>query len=263
MKNAITALRQFMQQHGLSACLIPSSDPHLSEYLPGHWQARQWLSGFTGSMGTLIVTQDFAGVWADSRYWEQAEKELAGSGITLVKVETAASVQHLDWLAATLTAGQTLAVDGDVLGQGAARALQQALAARGITLKTDLDPVAAIWAERPALPGAPVYEHLAPQASETRADKLARVRAAMHRHGCSHHWLSTLDDIAWLLNLRGSDVSYNPVFLAHLLLDKEHATLFVGAGKIDAALATRLATDGITLAPYPEAKAVLAALTAG
>ncbi|MGL6070975.1 aminopeptidase family protein P, partial [Craterilacuibacter sp.] len=147
--------------------------------------------------------------------------------------------------------------------QGAARALQQALAARGITFKTDLDPVAAIWAERPALPGAPVYEHLAPQASETRADKLARVRAAMHRHGCSHHWLSTLDDIAWLLNLRGSDVSYNPVFLAHLLLDKEHATLFVGAGKIDAALAARLATDGITLAPYPEAKAVLAALTAG
>lgn len=260
MSPALTRLRQHMAALGLDACLIPSSDPHLSEYLPEHWQARQWLSGFTGSMGTLIVTHDFASLWADSRYWTQAEQQLAGSGVSLVKIETAASTQHLDWLASQLRAGQVLAVDGDVLSQGAARALKQALSRSGVVLNTALDPVAAIWSERAALPNAPVYEHLPPAACESRADKITRVRSAMVTQGANCHWLSTLDDIAWLLNLRGSDVSYNPVFLAHLLLRHDSATLFVGAGKLDAALVARLATDGVILAPYAQAKAALAAL---
>ncbi len=260
MNPALTRLRQHMAALGFDACLIPSSDPHLSEYLPGHWQARQWLSGFTGSMGTLIVTPDFAGLWADSRYWTQAEQELAGSGVSLVKVETAASTQHLDWLASQLRAGQVLAVDGDVLSQGAARALKQALSRSGVMLHTALDPVAAIWSERAPLPNAPVYEHLPPAACESRADKITRVRSAMAAQDANCHWLSTLDDIAWLLNLRGSDVSYNPVFLAHLLLSRDSATLFVGMDKLDAALVARLAADGVTLAPYAHAKAALAAL---
>ncbi|MGL6046227.1 MAG: aminopeptidase P family N-terminal domain-containing protein, partial [Vogesella sp.] len=112
----LAALRQTMQQQGITACLIPSSDPHLSEYLPGYWQGRRWLSGFHGSVGTLIVTRDFAGLWADSRYWVQAEAELAGSEIQLMKIQTVASPLHLDWLAANLVSGNVLAVDGDVLG---------------------------------------------------------------------------------------------------------------------------------------------------
>lgn len=259
----LAALRQHMQQHGITACLIPSSDPHLSEYLPGYWQGRRWLSGFHGSVGTLIVTQRFAGLWADSRYWVQAETELAGSEIQLMKIQTVASPLHLEWLAANLTSGDVLAVDGDVLGLAAARALQAALDKAGARLRTDLDPLAAIWADRPALPAAAVYEHLPPFASTPRRAKLAAVRAAMQQHGADAHFLSTLDDIAWLFNLRGADVNYNPVFISHALLRHDGATLFVGAGKIDATLAATLAADGITVADYHAAKPALAALPAG
>jgi Xaa-Pro aminopeptidase len=242
--------------------LVPSADPHLSEYLPERWQTRQWLSGFTGSMGTLVVTVDKAAVFADSRYWVQAEAELAGSGIELVKIPTGASALHIDWLAAQVPAGRTVAVDGQVLGLAAAQALKTALDRAGVLLRTDLDPVDAVWPERPGLPPQPVYEHQAPHAPLPRAAKLAQVREAMARHGATHHFVSTVDDIAWITNLRGSDVSYNPVFLAHLLIDAQRATLFVAEGKVDAALAARLAADGVALAPYAQAGAALAALSA-
>ena len=257
-----TQLREELQRLGVYALLVPSADPHLSEYLPERWQARQWLSGFTGSMGTLVVTVDQAAVFADSRYWVQAEAELAGSGIELVKIPTGASSLHIDWLAAQVPAGRTVAVDGQVLGLAAAQALKATLDRAGVLLRTDLDPVDAIWPERPGLPPQPVYEHLAPYAPLPRAAKLAQVREALLRHGATHHFVSTVDDIAWITNLRGADVSYNPVFLAHLLIDARQATLFVAEGKVDAALAARLAADGVTLAPYAQAGAALAALSA-
>ncbi|WP_374513086.1 M24 family metallopeptidase [Niveibacterium sp.] len=258
----IEALRAALRRHGVDACLVPSADPHLSEYLPEYWQARQWLSGFTGSMGTLIVTTEFAGVWADSRYWVQAEAELAGTGITLMRIPTGNSSQHVDWLAANLPEGGSLAVDGSSLGLAAAQQLRAAFGPRAITLRADLDLVAEVWADRAALPAAAVYEHLPPHAATSRADKLAGVRAAMRTHGANWHFLSTLDDIAWLFNLRGSDVSYNPVFIAHALIGTDTATLFVGAGKVPAALAERLAADGVRLADYNAAPAALAALQA-
>jgi Xaa-Pro aminopeptidase len=255
-------LREELQRLDVHALLVPSADPHLSEYLPERWQTRQWLSGFTGSMGTLVVTVDKAAVFADSRYWVQAEAELAGSGIELVKIPTGASALHIDWLAAQVPAGRTVAVDGQVLGLAAAQALKTALDRAGVLLRTDLDPVDAVWPERPGLPPQPVYEHQAPHAPLPRAAKLAQVREAMARHGATHHFVSTVDDIAWITNLRGSDVSYNPVFLAHLLIDAQRATLFVAEGKVDAALAARLAADGVALAPYAQAGAALAALSA-
>ena len=255
-------LREELQRLDVHALLVPSADPHLSEYLPERWQTRQWLSGFTGSMGTLVVTVDKAAVFADSRYWVQAEAELAGSGIELVKIPTGASALHIDWLAAQVHAGRTVAVDGQVLGLAAAHALKTALDRAGVLLRTDLDPVDAVWPERPGLPPQPVYEHQAPHAPLPRAAKLAQVREAMARHGATHHFVSTVDDIAWITNLRGSDVSYNPVFLAHLLIDAQRATLFVAEGKVDAALAARLAADGVALAPYARAGAALAALSA-
>ena len=258
----IDQLRDELQRLGVHALLVPSADPHLSEYLPERWQTRQWLSGFTGSMGTLVVTVDKAAVFADSRYWVQAEAELAGSGIELVKIPTGASALHIDWLAAQVPAGRTVAVDGQVLGLAAAHALKTALDRAGVLLRTDLDPVDAVWPERPGLPPQPVYEHQAPHAPLPRAAKLAQVREAMARHGATHHFISTVDDIAWITNLRGSDVSYNPVFLAHLLIDAQRATLFVAEGKVDAALAARLAADGVALAPYARAGAALAALSA-
>lgn len=259
----IDRLREVLTAEGVQALLVPSSDPHLSEYLPGRWQGREWFSGFTGSMGTLVVTVDQAALFADSRYWVQAEAELAGTGITLEKIPTGNASAHVDWLASHVPAGATVAVDGQVLGLAAAQSLKTALDKARIVLRTDLDLLDRVWPERPALPAAPVYEHRAPHAPVPRAAKLATVRQGMARHKATHHFVSTVDDIAWITNLRGSDVSYNPVFLAHLLIDAGSATLFVGDGKVDATLRAALAADGVQLAPYAQAPQALAALPAG
>jgi len=258
----ITRLREVMHEAGIAAVLVPSSDPHLSEYLPAHWQGREHFSGFTGSMGTLVVTTTQAALFADSRYWTQAVTELAGSGIELVKIPTGAALHHIDWLAREVPRGGVVAVDGAVLGLAASQALRNALNAAGVTLKTDADVLAGAWAERSALPQARVYEHVAPYATQPRAAKLAQVRAAMKAAGATQHFVSTVDDIAWITNLRGADVDYNPVFLAHLLIGADAATLFVGAGKVDAALAARLAADGVAVAVYADAGRALAALPA-
>ncbi|MGZ5205236.1 MAG: aminopeptidase P family protein [Caldimonas sp.] len=259
----IERIREVLRAKGCAAALIPSSDPHLSEYLPERWQGRQWASGFTGSVGTLALTLDRAALFADSRYWVQAEREIAGSGIELVKTPSPAATHHLDWLCRHVARGAAVAVDGDVLGLAAARQLQSELERYGIRLRSDLDVLAAAWPERPSAPTARIYEHLAPEATEARSDRLARVRAAMREAGASHHFVSTVDDVAWLLNLRGADVSFNPVFLAHLLVDADAATLFVAEAKVDAALRAALARDGVALAPYEQAGAALAALPAG
>ena len=258
----LAALRAALQQHQLAAYIVPSSDPHLSEYLPERWKGREWLSGFTGSVGTLIVTADFAGLWADSRYWSQAEAELAGTGIVLMKIPAGNSLQHIDWLAQTLQPGHVAGADGAVLGLAGARLLEQAVQARGATLRTDLDLFVQVWSDRPELPAQAVYEHLPPHATMTRADKLAQLRLAMQAAGAGWHLLSTLDDIGYLFNLRGADVNYNPIFVAHALVGLQHATIFVAGGKVPADVIAALAADGVHLAPYANAAPALAALPA-
>ena len=258
----IERVREALRRHGFAAVLVPSSDPHLSEYLPERWQGRQWLSGFTGSMGTLVVTLEHAVLFADSRYWVQAERELAGSGIVLERIPTGPSTRHVEWLVAHVARGATVGVDGNVLALAAATALRRALEDAGVALRADFDVLDEVWPDRPGLPAAPLYEHRPPEAPLARTVKLAQVRAAMADAGATHHFVSTLDDIAWLLNLRGADVDYNPVFLAHLLVTVHGATLFVGPGKIDAALARTLADDGVQIEAYEAAAAALAALPA-
>ncbi|MET3130151.1 Xaa-Pro aminopeptidase [Oxalobacteraceae bacterium GrIS 1.11] len=253
-------LRQAMREHHIDALIVPSADPHLSEYLPARWQGRAWLSGFTGSAGTLIVGADFAGLWTDPRYWSEAETALAGTPCQLMKLSSAASVLYIDWLASHLKPGQSVAVDGNVLGLATARLLAPALAARGVALRTDLDLLEQVWSERPGLPDAAVFEHTPPHACASRAAKLTELRAAMAHHGADSHVISTLDDIAYLFNLRGADVPYNPVFLAHALIEAGRATLFVADGKVASALRAALAEDGVALAPYADAAAALAAL---
>jgi Xaa-Pro aminopeptidase len=265
----LAALRTHLATSGLTACLVPSSDPHLSEYLPERWQGRQWLSGFTGSSGTLIVSSTQAAVFTDSRYWEQAEAELAGSGIDLVKVDGPVLPAYTRWLAGLPkpTAHQTmpavLGLDGTVMGLAQTQALQDALKALGWTLTTNVDVLQAIWPERPGLPTAPVFEHALPYASTSRTDKLAQIRAAMHKAGATHHWIATLDDLAWALNLRGADVDYNPVFLGHLLLGVETALLFVAPGKVPEPLLAALRQDGIDVRPYDQACSALSQLPQG
>ncbi len=259
-RGRIDALRTALRTHGLAAWIVPSADPHLSEYLPERWQGREWATGFTGSAGTLVVTADTATLWVDSRYWTQAEVQTAGAGIEVMKIAGASSPGHVEWLGACLPPGSVVGADGAVLSLAAARSLQEKLGPREIALRTDLDLLDDVWPQRPGLPAAAVYEHPAPFAPTSRGDKLAHVRAEMVSAGVQAHFVSTLDDIAWITNLRGSDVPYNPVFAAHLLITADDAVLFVGEGKIAPALGEKLRSDGVRLAPYGEAADAMAAL---
>src|SRR5690606_32721463 len=205
---------------------------HMSEYLPSHWQARAWLSGFAGSAGTLVLTSDFAGLWTDSRYWEQAENGLRGSGIVTMRAGSTDVPGVSEWLADNLREGATIAVDGLTLNVQTRRQWEKALQPRRMRLRTELDLVGRVWTDRPPLPRAPIYQHLPPFACRSRIENIGAVRQAMAKRGADWHWMSSLDDIAWTLNLRGSDVSYSPVFLAHALLSMDAVQLFVAADQV-------------------------------
>ncbi|OHV08781.1 aminopeptidase P family protein [Kushneria phosphatilytica] len=257
----LAALRDAMHAHGFDGWWIPSSDPHISEYLPEHWQGRAWLSGFDGSVGTLVVTQHAAGLWVDSRYWVQAEAQLAGSGIELMKLQPGQAQAPMHWLAGELERGTTVGCDAAVVSLTQARQLEATLGGRGIRLRTDRDLLDEIWPDRPALPQAPVYAHPEQYVSTSRRDKLTELREAMRAHGADWHLLSTVDDIAWLTNLRGADVDYNPVFLAHMVIGRDRATLFIAPGKLDEPLRRGLVDDGIEVADYQAVSGYIAALS--
>ena len=257
----IDNLRQALVKQDLTAIIVPSADPHLSEYLPEYWQARQWLTGFTGSVGTLVVTADFAGLWTDSRYWVHAADQLDGTGISLQKLAPG-QPNHIDWLAEHLAEGDSVAVDGNVLSIAEQDRLLDGFDASDITLITDRDVLTDIWADRPALPTAKLYKHDEQFVAQSATSKLAAVRAGMEEVGATHHLLSSLDDIAWLTNLRGADVDYNPVFLAHMLIDAEKATLFIDDNKVSSEIRKSLKDSGITLADYEAVQDALGTLTA-
>ncbi len=249
-----------MRELGVHAWLIPSADPHLSEYLPAYWQIRQWLTGFTGSVGTVVVTQTFAGLWVDSRYWDQAEKELADSGVVLRRTTANPDSTHISWLACSLDSDAVLSVDGRALALEASDALIEALPT-AVTLRLDLDIAQQIWSDRPPLPQQFIWALPQAFAGQTRAEKLAKVREHMQAKHTNHHFVSTLDDIAWVLNLRGSDVAFNPVFLAHLLIGPTQSVLFVAPETLSTALKTALADDGVMCAPYAQAMLAVANLS--
>lgn len=260
IQDRIDTLRQTIAAQDLTAIIVPSADPHLSEYLPEYWQARLWLSGFTGSVGTLVVTADFAGLWTDSRYWVHAAEQLQGTGISLEKLAPG-KPNHIDWLAEHLVEGDSVAVDGNVLSIAEQDRLLDAFDASDITLITDRDVLAEIWTDRPALPSASLYSHDESFVAQSATSKLAAVRAGMAEAGATHHLLSSLDDIAWLTNLRGADVDYNPVFLAHMLISDDSATLFVDNSKASADIVNGLEDSGIKLAAYEDVQEALGTLT--
>ncbi len=252
-------LRREMERHGLSAWIIPTADPHLSEYLPEHWQARRVFSGFDGSAGTLVLTETQAQLWTDSRYWEQAALQLSGSGIELCK--QIPSRHYIDALADMLPVQACAGIAPDMLSLSVRRRFQAAFADKGIRLCCDKDIAADIWADRPPLPKQPVYLHQAACVGADAADKLAQIRQEMAREGADFHLISSLDDIGWLCNLRGSDVPYNPVFLAYLLIGREHAVLFADSEKFGEAELARLHEAGIRLCRYEDVGSALAELS--
>ncbi|MDO4450583.1 MAG: aminopeptidase P family protein [Moraxella sp.] len=245
----LDAIRAILTAHNISALIIPSSDPHLSEYLPEYWQGMSWVSGFTGSAGTLVITLDNAGLWTDSRYWVQATLQLDGTSINLHKI-TKDTPSYARFLADTLPQGASVAIDGAVLSLSEHKNLSATFDPKNITLITDLDILGEVWQERPNLPISPIYPHQREFTDLTTLDKLTNIRHAMTRSGADYHFISSLDDIAYITNLRGGDVDYNPVFLSHLLISHQHATLFVDETKLTADAHLVLHEAGITICPY-------------
>lgn len=258
----LQALREQMQFQSVQASIWPTSDPHLSEYLPDRWKSRQWLSGFVGSAGLLVVTADWAGLWTDSRYWEQAAKELEGSGIQLQRAGEAGVPEPANWLAEHLPAKSRVALDSQSVSAQSLLAWQKATQEQELEWVLEADLLSPIWMDRPAAPVGQVVQHLPPFACRTRQENLSSTRAAMQEQGAHWHLLSALDDIAWTLNLRGSDVSYNPVFLSYLLIGPDQAFLFVDSEKLSAGIQEALALDGVQVQGYGELPSFMRALPA-
>jgi Xaa-Pro aminopeptidase len=259
----VEALRESMRTAGLSAYVIPSSDPHQSEYPPAHWKTRQWISGFEGSAGTVVVTLEQAGLWTDSRYYLEAEEVLAGTPITLFRAGQPEVPQYIDWLSRNLDPGSRVGFDAAVLSLETARSLERGLAPADVETVASEDLLDALWEDRPGLPDAPAELVEESTFGETRSEKLARIRAAMGEHGAGAHLIATLDDIAWVLNLRGGDVPYNPVALAYLAVETEAAVLFMDPAKLSDYDRSSLRRDGVTLRDYEAVWDYLAGIPQG
>lgn len=259
----LAKLRLAMQAQGVDAYIIPSSDPHISEYLPERYKCIAWASGFTGSAGTLVITQGFAGLWTDGRYFVQADEQLAGSGFVLVKLKMQGAAEYADWLANELAEGSVVAFDGKLASVAIAQTVLDTLLPKGMTVRGDVDLLEELWDNRPALPTAPAYLIDESTTGEPAVSKLRRVRDAMTRKGAQAHLVSSLDDVAWLLNIRGSDVPCNPVVLAFLLFEAERVSLYIDGQKLSEGDKERLAEAGVLVAPYGRVEAALANLPAG
>lgn len=251
-------LRELMRYQHVDALIVMSADPHMSEYLPDYWKARQWLSGFSGSVGTLVVNQNFAGLWADGRYWVQAEQQLIGTGFELQKLTSDESSTHLAWIEKNLQPESVIAVNGHSLSIQQFKAIEHTARINNYKLETQQDLVGEIWLNRPELPSKKI--HLMPEGLNalSRKEKIQAIRETLASKNIASHFISSLDDIAWILNARGQDVEYNPVFLSHLYISAKQSILFIDAEKVDVSIQQALAADGIEIRNYEDTAKFLA-----
>ncbi len=258
----LAALRAEMKRAGIQAAIIPQADPHMSEYIASHWQARRWLSGFSGSAGTLVVpAEGHARLWTDSRYFLQAAEQLEGTETELMKEGLPGTPSIEAWLAEELPAGAAVGVDAMLMSVGALRGLRTALKARGIRLDTMFDALPAIWTDRPALPKCAVFVHDEQYAGLSAASKIADALDGARAHGADALFVSALDQVAWLLNIRSRDVRYNPVATAYVYLGPEGNILFIDADKLDADVQAYLKGQGVETRPYTAVKTFIIGLS--
>lgn len=232
IQEKIAHLRKIMEREGLDAYIVSGSDPHNSEYLPQAWQQREWISGFTGSFGTVVITMDDAGLWTDTRYFIQAEAQLSGSGIRLHKLRIPGAVDYPEWLAATLEQGKRVGMDGFCMTAEEVENLKEILTARGIELVGKTDLLGEIWLDRPALPASPVYLLEDKYTGESCQNKLEAVRQELDQHNADYFLFSCLDEIAWLYNIRCHDIDYNPVAISYAIVGREKSWLFIKREKL-------------------------------
>lgn len=248
--NKLENLRTIMKKYQQDAFIAMSADPHMSEYLPDYWKIRQWLTGFTGSVGTIVVTQDFAGLWVDGRYWVQAEQQLENTGYVLQKQTPDPASTHLAWLSQHLAKDAKISVNGNTISTQQYSALSALAIEHNFFIQTNLDLIDEIWTERPALPLQPIWQMADDLNAQTRLEKITALRHKLIQKKATGHFISALDDIAWILNCRGRDVEYNPVFLAHLYIDHSRTVLFIDDAKLSTEMQQRFALDNIEILPY-------------
>ncbi|PTX21393.1 Xaa-Pro aminopeptidase [Pontibacter mucosus] len=249
-KERLAAIQSQMRGEGVSAYIIPSADPHISEYVPDRYKCIEFASGFTGSAGTLVITPDTAHLWTDARYFVQANEQLEGTGFELAKLRVQHAPEYIDWLAERLPAGATVAFDAKLISVGLAQQLEAQLAPLGIHINSDRDYLDPIWQNRPDLPSAPAFLLGEDVVGESLESKLERVRAALKKYRADYHLISSLDDMAWLFNMRGSDVKCNPVVLSFALISQDKAMLFIDTAKFSEEDQARLRKAGVELETY-------------
>ena len=247
----IEALREVMKREHLAAFIFPSTDPHQGEYVPDHWKGREFISGFNGSAGTAVVTMTSAALWTDSRYFIAAEEQLRGTEFQLMKLKMPGTPTIAEWIGKECAAGAEVALDGWCSSVNAVKELIADLRQQGgITLRTNLDPLAQIWTDRPVIPEHVVEIFPLQYAGESCHEKIARIRQALRQKHADGMLMSALDDIAWTLNLRGTDVHCNPVFVAYLLISSKAVTLYINKVKLTPEVETYLKAEGVGVAPY-------------
>ena len=253
IQQRIERLRDVMRREHLGAFVIPSTDPHQSEYVADHWKSREWISGFDGSAGTAVVTLDSAALWTDSRYFLAAERQLHGTEFQLMRLKIEGTPTVAEWIGRACGAGTEVGIDGWCSSAAEVRLLVAELRQQGgLTLRTNLDILSRIWTDRPPIPQNKVEIYPMPCAGEAAHDKIRRIRQALRERHADGLLMAALDDIAWTLNLRGTDVHCNPVFVSYLLISSKDVTLYVNKVKLTPAVEAYLKAEGVGVAPYED-----------
>ena len=261
IKERIHALRMTFRPNNIKAFIIPSTDPHLSEYVAPYWMSREWISGFTGSAGTAVILMDKAGLWADSRYFLQAEKELEGSGITLYKEMLPETPSITKFLCQNLKPGESVSIDGKMFSVQQVEQMKEDLAPYQLQVNLFGDPLKNIWKDRPSMPDAPAFIYDVKYAGKSCGEKVAAIRTELKEKGIFALFLSSLDEIAWTLNLRGSDVHCNPVIVSYLLVTQDEVVYFISPEKITQEVNEYLQEQQVSLRKYDEAESFLNSFT--
>lgn len=256
----LASLRLKMKENGVQAYLIPSADPHMSEYLPAHWEERSYFSGFSGSAGTLVVTETESGLWTDGRYFIQAAHQLQGSEITLYRMAVKGVPTTTEFLNEKLNSGETVGFDGRLLSAGAVAAMQKAFAKKDLKIKA-VDLVGDLWPERPAVPDSRVFVHDVKYAGYTCAEKLGQVREAFQKQGAGGEIFTKLDCIAWLMNLRAADIAFNPFAISYAIVYQDSAFLFINTKRVPPEALAYLKENGVTVREYEEMERALAEIS--
>jgi len=259
----LSAVRSSMLQKGLDIIVVPLSDPNLGEYVPDHWQIIRWLTGFTGSAATVVITGTFAGLWTDSRYFIQARRQLAGSGYQFVKPGAYQRNNYMDFLAENAGSQDTIGIDGRIFSVSNFRRLSKRLEGTKSKIETDLTIIDEIWSDRPELPFSTAFDHALEYSGKDRQVKIDEVREQMEKVNAAYHLLTSPDDIMWLLNIRGSDLKYSPLLLSYALVGSDQVLLFIDEGKIPYRLASSFDKIGIVILPYEDTVEIVTSVTTG